>query len=426
MKRYLTGIDWVINSMDYIEKIQSGIGNVSQVVVELDGQLDSGVLRESLRDFLKKFPVLYGLPSRNINLCPYWKVFSRGRDAQVRLNVAQIGDADDPLPLLEAEINKPFADDRELLVFTLVNAGPKSFLGMTFDHRILDARGAETLLDYFQRYYQKKNIPDISLGESPHLDQWKEKFKAGRQVNRMFLGLAKETSRSLPASSKSRACKLKTVHLDLDQASLFIENAYAKAGYLMLMPYALARSVQLMHRIFEVRNIPGRAYLIPLSIDSRLREASGDQLFFNHLSFLFFKIDADVAGNFTLLLASIKEQMYAQVKAGLPEAIKRASFLLRIAPLPLVNFFLKFLSQKNFSSFVFSFVNSVYNSKGFMEQAVRNMFHLPRVPNPPGVGIFFNQFKGVLNITLSYLEGVLSEEEADSIGGAFKDIGNES
>jgi len=48
------------------------------------------------------------------------------------------------------------------------------------------------------------------------------------------------------------------------------------------------------------------------------------------------------------------------------------------------------------------------------------MFHLPRVPNPPGVGIFFNQFKGVLNITLSYLEGVLSEEEADSIGGHLR------
>ena len=62
MKRYLTGIDWVINSIDYLGKSQSGIGNVSEVIIELQGQLDDKILQDALRRFLQKLPLINGLP----------------------------------------------------------------------------------------------------------------------------------------------------------------------------------------------------------------------------------------------------------------------------------------------------------------------------------------------------------------------------
>jgi len=193
----------------------------------------------------------------------------------------------------------------------------------------------------------------------------------------------------------------------------------------MLMPFALAKTIQILHRVFEAKKVSGLTYLVPVSIDSRIPENVHKELFFNHMSFLFFKIKADTVDDFMLLVTEIKKQMYEQVKDGLPDALKKASFLLRIAPLRIVNFCLQLMSKKHFASFSFSFVGSSYNTQKFMDQRVKNIFHLPRVPNPPGIGIFFNQFNGRLNATLSYFDGILSENEVKLIVDELNSIGND-
>jgi hypothetical protein len=427
MKRYLTGIDWVINSIDHIGKARTGIGNVSQVVIELNGLLDSAIMQEKLRGFLEKFPVINGLPSRGLNLCPYWKIFPGKNMLPVRIHVTRLKDNADPFPVLEAQVNAPFAHKREHLVFNLVSAGKRSFLGMTFDHRILDARGAVAFLDLFQRYCQKEPLPEIVLESPSYLNNWREKFKAGQQVNRVFLNLIRrKTPRTLPAPLPSRVCKFRVISFDQAQTTRFIDTAYASAGYLMLMPYILARNVQIMHRVFEARKVCGSTYLVPVSIDSRPQDVEIGELFFNHVSFFLFEIGADIVDDLPLLLARIKEQMYEQVKTGLSEALKNACLLLRIAPLPLVNVFMQRMSKKQFASFSFSLVGSAYCANKFMELEPRNIFHLPRVPNPPGAGIFFNQHNGRINATFSYFEGLFTDNEVEQITSGLKAMANGS
>ena len=426
MRRYLTGIDWVINSIDYAGKAKSGIGNVSQVVLELRGEIDGKVLIGELSGFLQNFPLINGLPARAWNLCPYWKVFPRSKMLLPRIQVTGFDKDADASAFLEARVNEPFANKREHLVFNLVQAGKKSFLSMVFDHRILDARGAEAFLDLFQSWHQKEALPQIVLDEPPHLDRWKEKFIAGRQVNRMFLNLIRKKSpRTLPQAPGRGLCRFKAISFDPERAARITEAAYGRAGYLMLMPYALAKSAQIMHRVFEARNIPGSTYLIPVSIDGRAQEQTRRDIFFNHVSFFLFEIEADIINDLGLVLARVKEQMYEQVKSGFPAALKNASFLLRIAPLPMTNFFLQCLAKKQFASFSFSFVGSAYNARAFMGEEVRNISHLPRVPNPPGVGIFFNQFNDRINAALSYYDGLLTGDDAERIASALNAVGDD-
>jgi len=43
---------------------------------------------------------------------------------------------------------------------------------------------------------------------------------------------------------------------------------------------------------------------------------------------------------------------------------------------------------------------------------IENIFHMPRVPLRPGLGLFSNYFNGQLNLIISYLDGLLQDEEA--------------
>jgi hypothetical protein len=68
------------------------------------------------------------------------------------------------------------------------------------------------------------------------------------------------------------------------------------------------------------------------------------------------------------------------------------------------------------ASFSFSYVGeTAYTFPDFMGIRVQNLFHMPRVVVPPGLGIFFEQVQGKLNAVLSYAEGLLSDDEADWI-----------
>ncbi|MEW6602622.1 MAG: hypothetical protein AB1499_16735, partial [Nitrospirota bacterium] len=72
-KRYLTGCDWIISSLDYMMKETTSAGNMSQVVLLLDSPLDPAELQKRLSRFVDEFPVINGSVARDINLCPYWR-----------------------------------------------------------------------------------------------------------------------------------------------------------------------------------------------------------------------------------------------------------------------------------------------------------------------------------------------------------------
>jgi hypothetical protein len=64
------------------------------------------------------------------------------------------------------------------------------------------------------------------------------------------------------------------------------------------------------------------------------------------------------------------------------------------------------------ASFCFSYLGkgpSVLSR--FMETEIVNILHMPRVPVPPGLGIFFTTFNGRLNMVLSSLDDLIGDED---------------
>jgi hypothetical protein len=424
-KRYLTGIDWLVQALDAMTRRATGIGNLSQIVLELEGSPNEARLRGALEAFLSKFPVVRGYTTRCINLAPYWKIPAAEGGAPAALRVHDLAPGwamADVLALLERGVNRPFEGKREHLAFRLVRAGETSWLAMAFDHRLFDAWGAEAFLNEFQREWETGAgaSQPADLPEPAHLSRWGDKFEAGKRLNRSLLELSVDASPcGLPLPSGEGGAGLfrfRTAAFDERETAAITETAYREAGYLMAMPWAAAVSARVLHRLFTQRGVGAGDVMMSVSIDMRPAEKRLRDVFFNHLSFLLFRIGASAMDDFPGVVIEVKRQMYEQVKSGFPGNLRETCFLMRIAPLPLMGWVMRAYLKGRLASFCFSHVSeSAYSSTRLMDWRVRNLFHMPRVPAPPGVGIFFNRRQGRLNATLSYLEGLMSEEEADGL-----------
>jgi len=428
-KRYLTGMDWLVHTFDYMTSQATGVGNLSQIVLELSSSPAEDEIRKYLTDFVEKYPVVNGWPKRDYNLAPYWKIHPRARKVPLSISVSRLGidmNAVNVLPILEQGVNMSFNSIREHLAFHLVCSEEKSFLAMTFDHRLFDASGAEAFLAMFQQEWEERSdySQDIVFSEPAHLCRWREKFEAGKRVNRTFLRLAENAPpRVFPLSSvpNDRGFRFKLIPFNEQQTATIIETAYNETGYLLLMPYILAVSIKVLHGIFTGRSIEGGDYIIPVTIDMRPLAKIREELFFNHMSFFLFQIKAEEADSFPILLEAIKQQMYDQVKSGLPRDISQVAFLMRIVPLPALSYLIRLYLKGQIASSCFAYLGeTAYTFSRFMEEEVNNLFHMPRAPVPPGLGIFFNQFQGKLNAVLSYIEGILSEDEIEEIANNLR------
>ena len=417
-KRYLSGIDWVIGALDQMCFRATGGSNASQIVLELRGEFDDDRFRKAVAEFTRQFPVLGGRPARDWNLAPYWKMPRAGAPITVKVETRN-GAGQDPLAILTERVNTRFVAAHEHLAFRVVHvAEDRHFLAMHFDHRLFDAQGAEAFLDLFHRWYGgedcRERLARISLTEPAHLCDWMQKFEAGKLLVRRLLTFSKTTPVILPrpVPLKGRGFKFSLIEFDAKDTQSVTERAYKAAGFLMFMPYVQATALQALDEALKTRFAKGQDYLISVSVDSRTPDAAAAKLFFNHVSFLFFSIPAAMVGDRKQVLESIRSQMYDQIKTGFPRALAESSLLMRFLPTHALGRLMLRPLHGEFASLGLACVGKGgYAGCRFMGLDVANLFHMPLVPTPPGFGFFVNQFGDRMNVVLSYIEGMLDEDD---------------
>ena len=104
------------------------------------------------------------------------------------------------------------------------------------------------------------------------------------------------------------------------------------------------------------------------------------------------------------------------MQARFPQKLMEASSLMRIAPLPLIERVFHLPLGGRIASFCFSHVSKdSFVSAELLGSRIVNMFHMPRTPVPPGIGVFFSTYGERLNATISCLDGIFSDEELDKL-----------
>lgn len=423
---YLSGLDWIIGALDYSMRRDTGMGNASQIVLLLDGCPDADELSARLSEFLPRFPLIAGSIKRDwLNLAPYWKIASGARmprlatyDLDAPLTIDDYL-APEAMRVLEGYVNTPFGGGADLLSFNLTRfVDGRAALSMGFDHKILDARGAEMLLDLFVRYAKGELALDeasagLERARPAGLTRWAEKFLSGRDVNRRFIEMkSRGEARTLPMPVGRGRVDYHVRRFSVDETARVLGLAAERAGFMMELPYVLSRTLGEMGALFGAPK--DALYVVPVTVDTRVAQKGAgpaSQIFFNYSSFMFFTVP-DAASS-DEAISAIKHQMYDQAQMGFPQKLAHAAQLMRIAPFGLIDAIIRRFFGKGSSSLSFSYLGrQSFKSGAVMGVNVLDLLHMPRVPAPPGLGVFFNTFGGRMSMTISWMDGLMERSAA--------------
>ena len=429
-KRYLTGVDWLIHVFDHMNRKTIESGNEFHIVLKVDGVVQVDFFENDLNAFLQKYSVFKGKVARAWNLAPFWKVRQDQPIVQTATQTTEILDLSEFDLCLDGLIKKHKYDPSCYLFSDLIICKGQTFVVFTFSHKIFDGLGGELFLQTFQNFSTDRTgfkVEEQST-EPSHLDKWTEKFRSGRTINRALIKMSPERRlRSFPLDAREDSNYVfARVHFTEKESARIIEQANKKAGYLLVMPFLLARTVQIFSGLFDKRGFDKDNIVVPVTVNARKEEKKAKKMFFNHLSFLFFKFEAEEMGKPERILTSVKEQLFDQIKNKFSKQFMDNAMLMRILPVSLLSKLLGLYSKGAMASFSFSYVGeTVYKSDTFLGQPVSNLFHLPRPSVPPGLGVIFSNYKGKLNLTISYFNNIFTEEDIDYMKSGFKKLSDE-
>lgn len=403
---------------------QAGLpGNVCRVTLRLDGGLDIELLRQRVAtspilDWLARVRIGRWLPV----LPAFWRAGTRPRAFFYEHDVPEItGDGPGLLPraVLERDLH---ADRGPALALDLVRHADNSRqLVLSWNHALLDAAGAELILRHLNGVGAAKGTPTIENLIDPKqmcggLAAWWRNVKlAHGSVEWLNKSGSEPLFSLLPAGRKLGPRHNQFRFLSFSEEETCRIDARCErfnAGFRRSHFY-LAASLRALHAVATRRGNKEGAYLVPVPHDTRRRGANGP-VFSNHLSILFYRIEARQAVNLSEILGELSRQMTDQIRTRFPECCMAALDMFK--PLPL-GFYVHHLGKPTrgkFASFCFSDSGETCAGIGkMMGGRIQEVIHQVPTWRPPGLTVVFWSFNGRPCAQLSWVDDCLSVAEAD-------------
>jgi hypothetical protein len=179
--------------------------------------------------------------------------------------------------------------------------------------------------------------------------------------------------------------------------------------------FYLAASVKALHKIGLQRGNKDGAYLIPVPHDMRKYGAKGP-IFSNHLSVLFYRIEAQQAGNIRDTVGELGRQMTNMVRERFPEACMAALNMFKILPPGFYHQQLGKPTRDKLASLSFSDSGEACpGMTDFCGAKILDVTHLIPCWKCPGVTVLYLQFANRLSVMLSWVDDSLTPAEAETL-----------
>jgi hypothetical protein len=400
-------------------------GNVCRIALRLDPGLDADALRRRVADspmldWLSRLRIVRSLPL----MPPRWEAAEEPKPI-LHEHDGSAGNTVDPggLPPAVAGRDLHAAEGPSLALDLVSYKDGSRQLVFSWNHALMDARGAEFILRHLNAGQAVKDAPTLDNLINPaqldwNLSKWWESVKLARGSMDWLRKAGSEPLFTLmPGLRPTVPCRGQRrliTFTEAETARIAARCQSMNAGFRRSQLY-LASAIRALHAVAHARGNKDGAYLVPVPHDMRRRGTTGP-IFSNQLSILFYRIEPRQAVSLGETIAELTRQMMNQIRDRFPEACMAALNMFK--PLPL-DYYVRHLGQPTrgkFASLCFS--DSGETCAGMADMLggrIREVTHLVPTWRPPGLTVLFWSFGGRPRVLLSWVEDCLSPGEVKSL-----------
>ncbi len=413
----LNGADCFLLQLDRIMLRTSGRNNVCTFVVSLKQKIELDELELYLSNnpayqWITRLRIKKGLPFSLIN----W-VFDAALPVP-RVKQFQFEENDSvPESLLATTIRIKNQSPFKIDLVQISNS--KSLLIFTWHHVLMDAHGGES---FIYTLGKKRSINDaellveeksklLPLGQRANIAQKMKNFLHEKSQLPLFSLYKKKAI----VKENTPVLRYRVISFTEEQTRQIKESARLQgAGFLLSAFYLAATTCSVVH-IQQLRGSIEGDVLIPVPLDRRKRGVDAP-IMGNQVTFLFYRIPQKVLSDVQACTAELINQMKTLMRIDSPNHYLIMMGFLRRIP----GFFYRLMLKKPTKGLMASFFysdtgESLQKYEQLFDRSVESAIHYPPTMYPPGLTFVFSRFRGSLQITLGYIEQVISDKEVDQL-----------
>ena len=404
----LLGLDHFMLALERNDTSVGTSGHTCRYVLELEGEFDLNNFKELIRknEIAQWLSSLY--ISTSLLQSSKW---TTGQSKEILIEEIT-SEKIIPHKLAQTILHK---ENSPLFFFSIVR-GTKTRLVFSWHHLLMDGYGAVLFLENIISPLEKKIIERKKSKLS--IPILKECIKAKKFVDSTSKGKI-ETMESLFTSEVEQGFRF--ISFTKEESITLEKNAQKNGARFGISTYYLACcSITLADHLKLKKNKVINDFWIPVPQDTR-KKGSKWPITGNHLSFLFYRINAEYFVDKTAMTKDLNQQMLTQIKQKIPTAYSHLMNYMRTIPTFLYAKLIKGPNGESLSSFLFTVAAEHPKSMTKINGCkITNSISVPPNTYPPGLTFAFNRFEDKIQIVIPYYKHLFTEMDMDKIEGKLR------
>ena len=392
---------------------RSGQGHhLAATLIELTGEADPAAVRDAARALGRRHPLLHSHLKRSpVTFLAEWHP-ETPEDVPVTVHQEEA-----PLALATRLINGGsidiFRPGPNLEIHLIQHEGASTLI-LLWPHSLFDAIGIDKLIG-------ELDSPDSSPAEdwgetNPVSGSPAELWKAAHPMIEEMRTFPSESIASLhrPKKTPGKAC-FEVLKFDLETSEAIDQKMKRTAGELLMIPYFAAIAARSVASVIEKRGSASSSILVSLPIQ-RIADSKKRPLFQNHMAAWSLLLKNGALGDLGSATKALYRSYASFMKRKLPAAMEALTKLNERCPSRFYLLPIKHYLNGEICSMFHSHTGKLAeHTQSVFGTTIGNIYHLPSVSTPPGIGIFFSERDRQLTCTLSWREGSLDDGELQTL-----------
>lgn len=284
---------------------------------------------------------------------------------------------------------------------------------ITWRHGIIDGIGLNLLIEQLATgdIAVAEGLPAAKAVEAMGT-MW-SKAKPGFEALRKITcdGSRSAWQRGVPMDGKPA---FRVIELNDESSARAFARIRHYCGDFFQMPFYAALAVRALRWLHRERETASACchLEVPYQQGKRGRGA----LFQNRMGMLLLPVREAEFDDLDAAVAEVTNVYRDSLRRGLPQAMEALMRLTMHVPVDLFMPFIRFQNEGEICSLFHSHTGTFLKGiDRFAGAEVQNVFNVPGVSTPPGLGVFFSDFAGRITATLAWREGCISEQEEHAL-----------